>query len=92
MKPLLLFAFFLFVGCSSMNTDHICLDCSALKALADNDYPDQLSKTHACWFDKYDFSKDKEGKYCIYWDSTGKIVQYGFEQFENDETIFLIAY
>lgn len=79
------------MGCSTMNTTHICLDCNAKTALAENDPPDLVGKTKACWHGKYDSSKDKEGTYCIYWDENYKIHQYGFESYEQ-ETSILIMY
>ena len=77
-------------GCSTMNTSHICLNCDYKQALYDNDTPDQVSKHHACWFEKYDISKDREGKYCIFWDENGYIIQYGFDSYEEESHIILL--
>ncbi|WP_407451317.1 hypothetical protein [Fibrobacter sp.] len=81
-----------FIGCSTMNTAHICLDCDAKLALSENDQPDFVGKTKACWFEKYDSGKDREGKYCIYWDANYKIQQYGFESYEDDSAVLLMMY
>ena len=83
---------FCLMGCSTMNTAHICLDCDAKTVLAENDQPDFVGKTKACWFDKYDSKKDKEGKYCIYWDENYKIQQYGFESYKDDSAVLLMMY
>ena len=76
------------VGCSAMNTAHICLNCNAKEALAENDQPDFVGKSKACWFEKYDSTKGRQGKYCIYWDIQYRIYQYGFESYE-DEPAFI---
>lgn len=95
MKILPLFAVsatLLMCGCSTMKTEHICLGCDRSKALADNSKPDQVSYSHACWYGKYDFSHDNEGKYCIYWDQYNRITQYGFESFEQESTVIVRQY